>query len=127
MTSVSSSDYVGMQNICEILLRDDRVVVRHAYSKGHELLATLVLLKDDKRLYNMISCILPAGKKLLANYFLYNEVIKEFSNEQLMLDFEGSDIKGIAYFYKKFTNNNNQHYPFLKFNRLPFPLKLLKP
>jgi len=43
----------------------------------------------------------------------------------LTLDFEGSDVKGIAEFYQKMTNTN-QTYPFIKFNNLPRAIKLLK-
>jgi len=43
----------------------------------------------------------------------------------LIFDFEGSDIKGIADFYKKF-GTINQPYPFIKWNNLPAIVKFLK-
>ena len=126
MTSVSSKDYLQFEKLCKIISADNRVLIRHVYnSDGKELLAVILLLKDDKRLYNIISCILPKGKKLLANYFLYNEVIREFADEDIILDFEGSDIPGVSYFYNKFSGSNQQ-YAFVKFNNLPLPIKLLK-
>ncbi len=126
MQTATISDFSHFEKLCKHLHANKRVVVRHAYhNDGEELLATILLLKDDKRLYNIISCILPKGKKLLANYFLYDAVFKEFATEDLLFDFEGSDIPGVAYFYHKFADKN-QPYSFIKFNNLPLPVRLLK-
>ncbi len=126
MGKLSVKDYNQFGKLCKYLQKNNRVVIRQVYdNEENELLASVLLLKDDHRIYNIISCIKPKGKKLLANYFLYNEVIKEFSEEDIILDFEGSDIPGVSYFYNKFTDNNQQ-YSFLKFNRLPSLIKLLK-
>jgi hypothetical protein len=126
MPSVSDKDYQQFSKLCKQLMKNGRVVMRNVFnSDGKELLASVLLLKDDKRIYNIISCILPKGKKLLANYFLYDELIKEFAAEDIILDFEGSDIPGVSYFYNKFAGSNQQ-YAFLKFNHLPLPIKLFK-
>ncbi len=126
MDSVRNKDYQQFENLCKYFNADNRVLIRHVYNNdGKELLAMILLLKDEKRLYNIISCILPKGKKLLANYFLYDQVIREFAEEKLILDFEGSDIPGVSYFYNKFAALNQQ-YAFVKFNKLPLPVKLIK-
>lgn len=126
MSSLSDKDYNQFSKLCKWYLKNDQVISRQVYNKdGKELLASVLLLKDDNRIYNIISCILPNGKKLLANYFLYNELILEFSDNDIILDFEGSDIPGVSYFYNKFAGENQQ-YAFVKFNRLPLPIRLLK-
>ncbi|MEO6489846.1 MAG: GNAT family N-acetyltransferase [Ferruginibacter sp.] len=126
MPSVTTTDFQQFEKLCKYFLKSGRVEIREAYDhEGIELLAAILLFKDNKRLYNVISCILPAGKKALANYFLYNELIREFSNQDIILDFEGSDIPGVSYFYNKFSVNN-QRFSFVKFNNLPMPIKLLK-
>ena len=73
----------------------------------------------------MISCISTEGKKLEANYFLYDRIIHEFADTSVMLDFEGSDAEGIAAFYKKF-NPAKQPYPFIRYNNLPSYIKIFK-
>ena len=61
-----------------------------------------------------------------ANYFLLHHLIKEFSNQDLIFDFEGSDIHSIQFFFKKF-GAIEQPYTFVKWNRLPFiPGKIKK-
>lgn len=122
----SDKDFEQFQKLCGIYFKQNRILIRKVMTpEGKDLLAATLLLKDDKRLYNIISCILPKGKDLLANYFMYDRIIHEFAGTEYILDFEGSDNPDIAHFYKKFTGNN-QSYPFIKFNHLPAPIKLIK-
>jgi hypothetical protein len=65
------------------------------------------------------------GKKYAATHLLIDEVIKEFSGQKLIFDFEGSDIKSVAYFYSKF-GSSAKHYIQIKRNRLPFWCRFLK-
>jgi hypothetical protein len=126
LPSFTDKDYRNFEKLCAILSENKRVLIRQVYhAETNELLAVVLLLKDKKRLYNMASSLMPAGKKLLANYCLYNEIIREFAGTALVLDFEGSDVPGIAYFYNKFTSTN-EPYPFIRYNRLPAPIRLLK-
>ncbi|MEO7265537.1 MAG: GNAT family N-acetyltransferase [Ferruginibacter sp.] len=123
--SYSKSDYEHFKTVCKNVAIENKVFVRQVRDEENELLALVLLLKDEHRMYNIISCILPEGKKYSANYFLYDELVKEFSGQSLLLDFEGSDVEGIKYFYEKFTQVN-QSYLFMKYNRLPWPIKLFK-
>lgn len=88
-------------------------------------MALALLLNDERRMYNIISCVTPTGKKLLANYYLYNEILKENWIEELIFDFEGSDLPGVADFYKKMSTHNQQ-YISVKWNRLPKIIRLIK-
>ncbi len=126
LKNLSKTDILNIKKLCEHLKKTNRAIVRKVVKRDtNELLAAVLMLRDDKRLYNIASCIVPAGKKQLANYYLYNNIINEFSGEKIILDFEGSDIPGIAYFYEKFTNENQQ-YPFIKWNRLSKLIKIFK-
>ena len=120
-----AGDYKHFEKICSFLLTKKMLHARIAYNGDKKLLAAVILLCDGKRLYNIISCITEEGKKVEANYFLYDGIIREFAGAPYLLDLEGSDVKGIAGFYKKF-NPELQPYPFIKFNNLPPIIKLLK-
>jgi hypothetical protein len=56
---------------------------------------------------------------------LFHQIISEFAGTPLILDFEGSDLPGVARFYQKF-GAQNQPYFFFKSNRLPTGIKWLK-
>jgi hypothetical protein len=121
----SRADFLNFKKLCALLSEKQKVITRIAQSANNKLLAAVVLLHDGHRLYNIISCITSEGKKAEANYFLYDKIIEEFSGKNLLLDMEGSDVKGIAAFYKKF-NPVLQPYPFIKYNELPSLIKLFK-
>ncbi len=65
------------------------------------------------------------GKALGGMYFLVNKFIESNAGKNLILDFEGSMIPGVARFYKGFGAKAETYFQ-LKFNRLPLPLKWLK-
>ncbi len=123
---ITKKDMLNFEKLCFHYNKMNRVIVRKVINKNtNELLAVVLLLKDERRIYNLASSIFPEGKKQLANYFLYGNIIKEFSTEKIIMDFEGSDIQGIAYFYGNFANENQQ-YPFIKWNKLPALIKKIK-
>ncbi len=72
-----------------------------------------------------MSVTVDAGRAQRANFFLMDHLIQEFSSRNMVLDFEGSELPGIAEFYRKF-GSFNQPYPFLRFNHLPFPFRYFK-
>lgn len=125
MPHVTQEDYFNFSAVCKKLAEENNLVVRKVTDESGEMLAAGVFPLDRNRLYNMVSCITEAGKKMQAKYFLYDELIKEFSNSKFLLDFEGSDIPGIADFYNHFLPDNHP-YPFFKQNNLPKILRLFK-
>lgn len=122
----SVKDFTNFENTCRILSKENNIITRLALGPEKELLAAVVLLYDEKRLYNMISCITTQGKRVEANYYLYDKIISEFAGRNLLFDLEGSDVKGIAAFYKKF-NPASQPYPFVRYNHLHPLVKIFKP
>ncbi|MCU0376520.1 MAG: hypothetical protein MUF24_14530 [Chitinophagaceae bacterium] len=115
-------------NICEKWINEGKAIVRKVVlpkTKGEELLSIALFLKDEKRLYNVASTTLPNGRMMEANHVLLNELIREYAQQPLQLDFEGSDLPGVAKFYQKF-NPVNEPYAYWKINRLPYPLRWFK-
>lgn len=118
-------DYQHFEKLCTILLEAQQLVIRKVTNEQQQIVAGIILLKDEQRLYNVMSCITMEGRKKEANYFLFQQLIKEYCNQDLVLDFEGSDVAGIAHFYQGF-GAILEPYPFLSINRLPALLKLFK-
>jgi hypothetical protein len=121
----SKSDFINFLIICKKMQEENNLIIRKVIDLNGELLAAVILLKDNNRLFNIISCLTDNGKYKGANHFLYDKVIEEFCNSDYTLDFEGSDVKGIADFYRRFQSIN-QPYPFCKINRLNPFIKLFK-
>lgn len=112
--------YRGLLAYCSRMQAEKDWLVRSVYSSGprRELLATGLFLKDIHRLYNIASTTLPNGRMMEANHFLMDALIQEFANTDLLLDFEGSDLPGVARFYQKFGPENRPYF-FYRHNALP--------
>ena len=86
--------------------------------KTDDIISSAILLKNHNRLYLIINVITQEGRALAANHFLLDQIIQEFSEENLIFDFEGSEMKGIKEFYQSF-HPENQPYFQVSFNKLP--------
>ena len=122
---IKPKDFEKFYKASAALQAEDKVVIREVYSEDKTLLCALLLLRFNNILYNIMSCTTAEGRKKRSNYFLYDRVIAEFSGKGLILDLEGSDIKGIADFYLQ-MNPVNEPYHFIQYNRLPALLKIFK-
>lgn len=118
-------DYQHFEILCNMLAETQQLIVRKVTNEQQQMMAGIILLKDEHRLYNVMSCVTTEGRKKEANYFLFQQLIQEFCNQNLLIDFEGSDVPGIANFYAGF-GAINEPYPFLSINQLPALVKLFK-
>jgi hypothetical protein len=122
---VNLDDYKNLRKVLAILQKEEKVIVRKVVNSANETLSIAVLLKDNKRIYNLINYTNNEGRQAEANYFLYDKILEEFSETPMLFDFEGSDLPGIKSFYEKF-GATNQPYFHWHFNQLPFFLKWIK-
>ncbi len=122
---ISSNAYQDWLELCILLKTKEQLLVRKVNSVDGELLSIALLLKDERRIYYVMSSTLPAGRKQQSNYFLLYHIIKEFAGKDLIFDFEGSEIPSIKSFFSKF-GTVEQPYPFVKINNLSFPKRWLK-
>ena len=116
---ISSKAYHHWFQACNVLKKKEQLLIRKVNSPNGELLSTALFLKDSRRIYYVMSTTLPSGRKQQSNYFLLYQMIKEFSEQNLIFDFEGSEIPSIKLFFSKF-GAIEQPYSFVRINRLPF-------
>ncbi len=124
LKDISTQDFLRFEKLCLAYQQEDRLIIRKVFS-NNQWLSTALLIKDDKRIYNLLSCITAEGRKSKANHFLYDRLIAEFAETGLILDFEGSDLPGVAFFYRSY-NPESEIYAFVKWNDLPLPIRWLK-
>ena len=122
---VKQRDYEQFLKVCETAKHNGMLQIRMVVDDNEVTLAIALLLKDNKRLYNIMSTVTVAGRQCEANHYLFDQVIQEFCAQQIVLDFEGSSIPGIAGFYQKFGAVNEPYF-LLRYNQLPWPLKYFK-
>jgi hypothetical protein len=96
-----------------------------AYDENKTLCAVGFFIYSNNKACFILSVSSDDGKKKRAMFLLIDEFIKDFSGQNIILDFEGSNIPGIARFYEGF-GANPFNYPTIKANKLPFPVSLIK-
>jgi hypothetical protein len=125
MPHVTTSHYNAFKSICTYAAKNDHLICRKITDVNNETVASALLLKDEKRLYNLMNTTTSEGRRTHANHFLIDAIIKEFCNSNLILDFEGSDLAGVKSFYENFGAVNQPYFK-VKYNNLPWPLRLFK-
>jgi hypothetical protein len=94
-------------------------------SPTEELIASCVFLFSHNRAYYILVGNHPNGRTLGASHALIDAFIKDHAGKNMLLDFEGSDIRNLAFFYSSF-GAEQENFAGIKLNRLPFYLKWLK-
>lgn len=125
MLHVTANDYKNLKRLLKVLQAEHKVLVRKVINEKKELLSIVLLLKDNKRYYNIINATTLTGRKSEANYFLYHNLLQELCEQPMIFDFEGSDLKGVQSFYEKF-GAINQPYFHWHYNKLPKVISWLK-
>ncbi len=121
----SPQDYKDILQLYLLLKKKEQLFIRKVSAPDGQLLSIAVFLKDKRRIYYVMSVTLPEGRKRESNYLLLYSVIKEFSSQNLIFDFEGSAIPSIQLFFKKF-GSIEQPFPVVRINHLPFFIKSTK-
>ena len=94
-------------------------------SAQNELLASCIFFFSHNRVYYILVGNHPNGKTIGASHALIDAFIKDHAGKNMLLDFEGSDIPNLAFFYSSF-GAVQEKFAGIKLNRLPFYLKWLK-
>jgi len=108
------SHYAGQGKIYCVLNREGNI------------LAACAFLFSGSRVYYWLVGNTPGSREYGASSLLLDTFIRDHAHQPLILDFEGSDDKGVAAFYKKF-GAMAEPFSTIYNNRLPFPFNLLKP
>jgi hypothetical protein len=94
-------------------------------SATNDLIASCIFIFSHNRAYYILVGNHPDGRTIGASHCLIDAFIKDNAEKEMLLDFEGSDIRNLAFFYSSF-GAMEENYAGIKLNRLPFYLKWLK-
>jgi len=124
-TSVADDDFIRFKKLYGLLYKKEQATTYAVYTKENELMASAVFFFSHNRAYYIMVGNHPNGKTLGASHALINAFIKDHAGEDIILDFEGSDIPSLAFFYSSF-GAVEEKYSAVKLNRLPGLVKWLK-
>lgn len=122
---VGPNEYERFARLYEILHEQQQAITYGIYTEKGELVSSAAFFVAGRRAYYILVGNHPNGKTLGASHALINAFIRDHAGQPLLLDFEGSDLRNIAFFYSSF-GAREEYYAGLKWNRLPWWLKWLK-
>lgn len=125
VSSISNEEFNRFRNVYAAARKYQRAELMGIYSAANELLASAVFLFSHNRWYYILVGNHPNGKTLGASHYLIDRFIHKHAGTNTLLDFEGSDIRNLAFFYSSY-GAAEERYPALRMNRLPKLLKWLK-
>jgi hypothetical protein len=102
-----------------------KMATTYGITLNGEIVASCVFFFSHQRAYYILVGNHPNGKTIGASHALIDAFIQDHAGKDMLLDFEGSDIPNLAFFYSSF-GAQEEKYPFLRINKLPFYLKWLK-
>jgi Acetyltransferase (GNAT) domain len=122
--TVDTANYQLLNNLIATCLRKNTAEV-WGVTTQNQLCAGVFFLKSDNRYIFLFSGVNETGYETNAMTFLIDSFIKEHSETDAILDFEGSTDANLARFYKGFGSERKE-FPQLRLNRMPAPLKWIK-
>ncbi len=125
ISQLKSKEYRIVKNLIEYCIVKGYGASWGVYTAKKELCAGAFFVQSNNKVVFLFSATNSAAKKQGAMPFLIDHFIQENSHRNLTFDFEGSNDKNLARFYKSF-GSKECIYLQIKRNTLPFPLKLLK-
>jgi hypothetical protein len=118
-------DYINFKKLYNYLKTNNKAETYGVINKNNQMLASCVFFYSHNRAYYILVGNHPDGKIIGASHTLIDAFIKDHAGTELTLDFEGSDISNLAFFYSGF-GATEELYPALRINRLPFYLRWMK-
>ena len=117
--------YSGLKKIMDTAFDKGTGRMLVANGQKDKFLAGAFFITYYKRAVFLFSANTEEGRGKRAMYGIVDSFIAENAEKELILDFEGSNEKNLARFYKSF-GGKNFNYPGLRINRLPRMVRWLK-
>ncbi len=122
---VSIEDYNRLNKLLDEANKRKLLICKQVKDNEGNCLACVALYVHQNRMIYQIGTSNNVGRDLRAMYFLFDRLIDEYSEQSIVLDFEGSDIEGVGRFFSGFGALLVPYHRLIA-NRLPWPINLLK-
>jgi hypothetical protein len=123
--TTAEEGYRRFTTLYNLLSKKQQAITYGIRSQKGELLSSAAFIFSHQRAYYILVGNHPNGRTLGASHALIDVFIRNHCERKLLLDFEGSDLRNLAFFYSSF-GANEEYYPALKLNRLPWWMRWAK-
>lgn len=122
---VKQQHYLALQKLVSFALYNQLGEIYGAWDSANELVAAAFFITTNQKSIYLAASSLPSGTEQSAMFLLIDQFIRNHAGKNLTLDFEGSNIPGVARFYAGFGASPQIYYSVHQ-NRLPSILKIFK-
>lgn len=122
---IKSLHYDSLQKLISYCLSADTGELTGAFDSSGNLVSAVFFVTANKKTIYLAASSNTIGIEQSAMFHLVDHFISRHANKDLILDFEGSNIPGVARFYEGF-GAVPKIYTSVRINRLPAVLRLLK-
>jgi hypothetical protein len=122
---VKGDDYIRFSRIVDAIQKNASINCIGIANEKNTLIASAIFAICNDRIIYLMGVSTNEGKEKRAMYLIFDHVIEMYSEQHFKLDFEGSDIEGIANFFKGFGPAKKTYHR-LRINKLPWYAKWLK-
>jgi len=112
---IKENHYLQFKNNC-IRATEENCLVTLGALVENKLVGVALFFKTPQYLFYIMSGKTIEGKKLGIMHAIVDKAIQLYANTPLILDFEGSEIDGVAYFYSKFGSQVKPYLHYKKYN-----------
>ncbi len=123
LTPYREKDYVRVGNLMIEAKRRGHLIVCQLLDDVDTVNASGFFLTSHDRAYHILSSQTEEGRKMGAKHFFIDAFIRNYCQKIKIFDFEGSNIPGVANFFRKW-GSSPEYYTRVEFAR--FPVNLFK-
>jgi len=116
---LSKTVYQKLENGLKIKTKYFSTEIYQVKTIDNEIIASSVFVLSHGRAHYLLSAQNEIGKTMSAMFGIIDNFIQVHADSKLILDFEGSNIEGIARFFQGW-GAKNEPYTFVKYLNLPF-------
>lgn len=122
---LSSGEANRLSRLYQILQQRNECFTYGVVNAQGQLLASAIFFVQQGRAFYILPGNAPDSRHTGASHMLIDQFIRQHAMQLRILDFEGSDIASVARFYTGF-GAQQENYPALQVNRLPWLLRWFK-
>lgn len=101
-SQLSDKSLLVLKNLTSEVIRRKAGACYHLTGDAGETIAALLLVRHGNRVFNLLAASSPKGFALHGMTRLLDGVIRDQAGTETILDFEGSDLPGVALFFRGF-------------------------
>jgi hypothetical protein len=125
LNGIKPRDYDRLNNLMNYCVANKKGCLQGIRDSRKKLIFGIFLIEVPGSKTILFTANSAQSREKRAGYYIVNEIIKNNSQTNTILDFAGSSIPSVASFMESFGSVDNPYYRIYR-NKLPWPISLLK-